>query len=122
MAGAKKILITEDEKSLANALKLKLTNMGYEVFNAPNGEEAIKIIEKEKIDLMLLDLIMPVMDGFTTLEVMKKKGLKPKVAVLSNLSQDSDEKKVKALGASEFFIKSNVPIADIVAYIQKELG
>jgi CheY-like chemotaxis protein len=122
MATGKKILITEDEKALANALKLKLTNSGYSVFLAANGSEAIEIIEKENIDLLLLDLIMPVMDGFTILETLKEKNIKIKTFVLSNLGQPKDEEKVKSLGASEFFIKSDVSISKIVEHIKEEIG
>jgi two-component system alkaline phosphatase synthesis response regulator PhoP len=122
MATGKKILITEDEKALANALKLKLTNSGYSVFLAANGSEAIEIIEKENIDLLLLDLIMPVMDGFAILETLKEKNIKIKTFVLSNLGQPKDEEKVKSLGASEFFIKSDVSISKIVEHIKEEIG
>ena len=110
----KKILIIEDEKSLARALELKLTHAGFKTKVVLNGEDAMQIIGKESFALILLDLIMPKMDGFTLLAMLKVKKIKTPVLVLSNLSQDEDEKRAKEFGAKEFFIKSNTPIATIV--------
>ena len=69
----KKILIIEDEKTLARALELKLTHSGFEVVTVFNGADGIAIIQKESFALILLDLIMPKMDGFVVLETLKKK-------------------------------------------------
>jgi two-component system alkaline phosphatase synthesis response regulator PhoP len=118
----KKILIADDEKPIAKALELKLNHVGFLAQSVGNGEEALALLSKEKFDLLLLDLVMPKMDGFTVLEEIKKKQLAVPVIVLSNLSQAEDEAKSRALGASGFFIKSNTPIADIVAQVQKFLG
>lgn len=118
---SKKILIVEDEKPMARALELKLTHSGFEVKSAPNGEEALKILEQETFDLILLDLVMPKMDGFKVLEELSARGIKSKVIVTSNLSQQEDIKRAKALGAQDYFIKSNTPIANIVEYVNKAL-
>lgn len=114
MTTTKKILIIEDEKPMARALELKLTHAGFEAKVVFNGEEGVELIQKESYALIILDLIMPKMDGFKVLEMLKEKKIKTPVIVLSNLSQEDDEKRVKALGAKEFFIKSNTPIATIV--------
>ncbi len=110
----KKILIIEDEKTLARALELKLTSSGFGVVTVLNGEEGITLLKKESFDLILLDLIMPKMDGFAVLEILKTKKIKTPVLVLSNLSQQNDVKRTKEFGVKEFFIKSNTPIAVIV--------
>ena len=117
----KRILIVEDEKPMAHALELKLTHAGFEAQSVGNGEEGLALLEKEKFDLVLLDLVMPKLDGFGVLEEIKKKGIKTPVMVQTNLAQEEDEKRVKALGAKEFFIKSNTPIADIILRVQKFL-
>lgn len=114
-----KILIAEDEKPLARALEMKLTRSGYEVTLAFNGDEALKALEKGKFALLLLDLMMPKVDGFGVLEQMRKKGNKTPAIVLTNLSQKEDEKRAKDLGAKDFFVKSNTPIADIVKMVEK---
>jgi len=111
---SKKILIIEDEKSLARALELKLTHAGFKTKVVFNGEDGIEILNKESFSLILLDLIMPKMDGFTLLAMLKVKKIKTPVIVLSNLSQEEDEKRAKEFGAKEFFIKSNTPISTIV--------
>lgn len=117
-ASPKKILIVEDEKPMARALELKLTHEGFEAHQAGNGEEALDMLGKEKYDLVLSDLIMPKMDGFAFLEAVKKKGMKAPVIILSNLSQEEDEKRAKELGAKGFYIKSDTPIATIVEHVR----
>lgn len=114
---SKKILIIEDEKPLARALELKLTHAGFQTKVVFNGEDGIEIINKESFSLILLDLVMPKMDGFTVLAILKVKKIKTPVIVLSNLSQEEDEKRAKEFGAKEFFIKSNTPIATVVLRI-----
>lgn len=111
---SKKILIIEDEKTLARALELTLTHAGFTTKLAFNGIDGIKLLDEEPYDLILLDLIMPKMDGFTVLTVLKAKKIHTPVLVLSNLSQQNDIKHAEKFGAKEFFIKSNTPIATIV--------
>ncbi|HNX10950.1 MAG TPA: response regulator [bacterium] len=115
----KKILIAEDEASIARALELKLTKLGYEVALANNGEVALRLLKQQSFNLLLLDLIMPVLDGFGVLEAMKAEKIKVPVLVCSNLGQDEDIKKAKALGASDYIVKSDTPISQIVQRIEK---
>lgn len=72
----KKILIIEDEKTLAHVLELKLTSASFKTVWAKNGEEGILLFEKETFDLILLDLIMPKIDGFEVLKTLKEKKIK----------------------------------------------
>ncbi|MDA3802538.1 MAG: response regulator [Patescibacteria group bacterium] len=115
----KKVLIAEDDKPIARALELKLKNSGFEVQVTENGQEAMDKAENENFDIILLDLMMPVKDGFTFLEERKEKGIKTPVIILSNLSQDGDMKKAKELGAADYFVKSNTPLLNIVENIKK---
>ncbi len=121
LAGSKRILIVEDEEALANALKLKLTSEKFNVGWAPNGAIALEMLDKESFDLILSDLILPVMDGFAMMQKLKEKGNKVPIIVLSNLGQAEDIDHAKSLGAIEFLIKSNVPLARIPDYINKIL-
>ena len=114
MKTTKRILIIEDERAMARALQLKLQHAGFEAETAENGEEGLSLLEKSAYNLVLLDLVMPKMDGFAVLEAMKANGVNVPVIILSNLSQAEDEKRARDLGAKDFFIKSNTPIADIV--------
>lgn len=118
----KKILIIEDERPMAHALELKLAHAGFEVRTVFNGEDAIALLKTEIFMLILLDLVMPKMDGFEVLENLKENKIETQVIVLSNLSQVEDEKRAKALGAKEFFIKSNTPIALIVERVAQLLA
>jgi len=116
-----KILIIEDEKTLSRALELKLTHAGFVTESAFNGEDGVKLIAKGPCSLILLDLIMPKMDGFGVLAVIKEKQIKTPVLVLTNLSQQNDIKRAKEFGVKEFFIKSNTPIATIVDRVKEIL-
>ncbi len=119
MGDNKKILIVEDEKPLAHALQLKLSHEGFEVAVASNGQECIDLVGSQHFDVVLLDLIMPVLDGFQVLEQLKQTGTMPAIFVLSNLSQHEDEERVLALGARKFFIKSDTPLTTIVEEVKK---
>ena len=121
LAGSKRILIVEDEEALANALKLKLTSEKFNVAWAPNGAIALEMLEKQSFDLILTDLILPVMDGFAMMQKLQEKGNKIPIIVLSNLGQAEGIDHAKSLGAIEFLIKSNVPLARIPDYINKIL-
>lgn len=117
----KKILIIEDEKTLARALELKLTRLGFEVKVVFNGEDGMVLLQKELFELILLDLIMPKMDGFTLLAHLKEKKIKTPVVILTNLSQENDIRRTKEFGVREFFIKSNTSIAVIAERVIKLL-
>lgn len=115
----KKVLVVEDERPLSHALVLKLTNEGFAVTPALNGQECLQLLEKNNYDIILLDLMMPIVDGFQVLAFLQKKGVMPYVIVLSNLSQPEDEARVKGLGAKKYFIKSDTPLSAIVEEVKK---
>lgn len=121
MKTPKKILIIEDEKTLARALELKLSHAGFAVTAVFNGEDGVALLLKESFSLILLDLLMPKMDGFGVLTILKEKNIRTPVMVLSNLSQEDDLKRTQELGAKDFFIKSNTPISIILERVNKLL-
>src|SRR6185369_2365140 len=110
----KKVLIVEDEKPMAHALELKLTKVGYLPVVCHDGESALKILQQEKFDLILLDLMMPKLDGFGVMEQLKSQNSKISIIVTSNLGQEEDSRRAKELGALEYIIKSDTPIGEIV--------
>lgn len=114
----KRLLIVEDEKPLAHALELKFSHEGYETKLVEDGEKALEVVKEFKPSGILLDLIMPRMDGFQFLEELKKQGISVPVLVLSNLGQEEDIERAKALGAKGYFVKSNTPIMDIVKHVK----
>lgn len=117
----KKILILEDEKPLAHALELKLTHEGFEVTTSDNGEAGISLLEKEKFDLVITDLILPGVDGFGVLETIQTKKLHVPVIVMTNLNQEEDKKRAHDLGAIDFFVKSNSTLSEIVEGVKKKI-
>lgn len=121
MSSPQKILIIEDEKALAQALRLKLIHEGFEVVNISDGEGLLSILEKDNFSLIVCDLVMPRMDGFKVLQILKEKQIKIPVIILTNLSQKEDEKRARELGATDFFIKSKTPIGEVIEHIKKSL-
>lgn len=117
----KHILIVEDERPLAHALELKFHHEGFETHICLDGEEALKEATEGKYNVILLDLIMPRMDGFTFLQEMKNRGVKTPTVVLSNLGQDEDKARAQSLGAVGYFVKSNTPIMEIIKQVQSLL-
>ena len=114
-----KILVAEDDKFLANAYRVKLSKAGYEIKIASDGQEAIDSLETFTPDVILLDLIMPVKDGFAVLEELKRndKWKNIPVIVASNLGQKEDIAKSMALGAADYIVKSQIPINDVLVKI-----
>jgi two-component system KDP operon response regulator KdpE len=98
----KKILVVDDEQPLLRVLSIKLKICGFDVVTAINGQQALELLESARPDLMLLDVIMPVMDGFQVLEKLRTYSAMPAIAFSARL-----ESKAKALtlGANEFMAK-----------------
>jgi DNA-binding response OmpR family regulator len=92
----KHVLIVEDERPLAHALELKLQHEGFTTVVANNGKDGLEQIEKGTFDVVLLDIMMPVMDGFQVLKQLQGRPKPPTVFVLSNLSQHEDADRVLA--------------------------
>lgn len=119
---AKKILIAEDDEAIASALMLKLKIKGYDVTQADNGASALEEIKSNKYDMVLLDIVMPEMDGFEVLAGLKGTEIKAPIIVTSNLSQEEDIQKAKDLGATDYLVKANSTLVDIINYVEKHLG
>lgn len=115
------ILAAEDDQFYAHIYKVKLAKEGFDVVVVSNGEWAIKAAQKRTPDLILLDLVMPTMDGFETLEALKSDpSLKDvNIIVLSNLGQEEDIEKAKSLGAIDYFVKANISIHEVIDRIKR---
>ena len=118
-----KILLAEDDKFISRAYKDGLERAGFDLVLASDGEEAVAKIKSEKPDLVLLDIIMPLKNGFEVLEEIKKDPAVKDipVIVLSNLGQDSDITKGHSLGAVDYLVKANFTMAEVVEKIKKYL-
>lgn len=118
------ILVVEDEVSLLGALAEKLGHEGFFVLKARNGQEGLEVALKEHPDLILLDIIMPVMDGTTMFKELRKNswGKKAKVVLLTNL--DDSEKMAESilLGAYGYLVKSNWKLKDVIVKVRDVLA
>lgn len=117
----KHILVAEDEVLLLGMMRSILCKHGVRVSTARNGQEAIDIINKDPPDILLLDLLMPQVDGYAVLEHRKKKKLKFPVVVCSNLSDKTNIVKCDALNVNEYLIKSDMDDDQIWAIVEKYL-
>jgi len=119
----KKILIVEDELSLRNALRDKLTREEFAVLEAKNGEEGLEVALREHPDLILLDIIMPVMDGITVLKKLREDewGKDAKVVLLTNLSDNEKIAEAIMHGTYDYLVKSDWKIKDVVAKVRERL-
>lgn len=117
----KKVLIVEDERPLVRALELKLKSAGYESKGVFDGDQALEELKNEKYDLILLDLVMPNTDGFGVLQQLQEKKNHIPILVTSNLGQEEDFNRAKKLGATDYFIKSNITLAELVNKIETHL-
>lgn len=118
-----KILIIEDDKFLRELIVRKLNKEDFEVSEAVDGEEGIKKIIEEKPDLILLDLILPGIDGFEVLARMKKESALSSIPViiLSNLGQKDDVEKGLKMGAIDYLIKAHFTPGEIIEKIKVAL-
>ncbi len=121
---AAKILVVEDDKFLRELITQKLVREGYEVREAVDGEDGVKKVEEEKPDIILLDLILPGIDGFEVLAKIKEKPDREDVPVviLSNLGQRDDVERGLKLGAVDFLIKAHFTPGEIIEKVEKILG
>lgn len=118
-----KILIIEDDEFLQSLEVDKLKKETYDVIVASSGDEALKRIKEDGIDLVLLDLILPNFDGFEILKQIRsnEKTKKVPVLVFSNLSEEKDIKKSRELEATDFMVKSNFTIEELAQKIKSIL-
>ena len=121
---AKKILLIEDEEIMINLLQKKLTQEGYQILVAKNGEEGLKTMRETKPDLILLDIIMPKKGGFEVMEAMQKDNeLKEiPIIIISNSGQPVELDRAKDLGAKDWLIKTEFDPREVLDKVIKQIG
>lgn len=120
----KLILLVEDEVSLRQILAEKLTIEKYSVIEASNGKEALELSLERHPDLILLDIVMPVMDGLSMLQELRKDewGADVPVILLTNLNDSTKEFESMEMGAFGYLVKADWKIDDVIAKITETLG
>jgi len=119
MNDKKTILLVEDDVFVSDIYQTKISSEGYEVILAENGLEAIKKLEKSIPDLILLDIIMPYMDGMETLRKIKseEKWKKIPIILLTNLSDKEKIEEALGVGADDFLIKSHFTPSEVISKV-----
>ena len=113
------ILVCDDEKDIVSALKIYLTADGYEVFCAYNGKEALEVLEKEEIHLVLMDIMMPQMDGITAMTRIRETSNVP-VILLTAKGEDTDKVLGLTVGADDYVTKPFNPV-ELQARVKSQL-
>lgn len=124
MENKKRILLVEDDDFLAKMYKQKFKLEGFDVLYASNGEDGLTMVRNEHPDLVLLDVIMPKMNGWQFLEKMRNElaDYSPPVILLTNLGQNSDVKKGMSLGVVDYLIKAHFTPSEVVNKIKEVLN
>ena len=119
----KAVLIVEDDSFLQGLVSRKLNSEGHNVFIAGSSTDVTRVLQHQKVDLILLDLLLPRVDGFEILKQLRENEdtAKTPVIVFSNLSEEKDIKKAQDLGISAFMIKSNFTLDELSEKITEVL-
>jgi len=118
-----KIVIVEDDPMISEIYQKKFTDAGFEVSAVTTGEQVLTLVKKEKVNAILLDLIMPKMDGFEVIKRLRSGAYDPdiKIIVTSNLSSREDQEKARNLGANGFIAKADYTPGNLVAEVNRLL-
>jgi two-component system phosphate regulon response regulator PhoB len=120
----KRILLVEDDQALGQVYLTRLEEEGFDVRRVDNGEDALAAALSFKPDLVILDVMMPKVNGFDVLDILRNtpETANLKVVMLTALSQESDKERATQLGADDYLVKSQVVIADVVERVKHHLG
>jgi len=105
MAEGKKILVVDDEPQLALAVKIRLQSVGYQVVTAGDGRQALELVERERPDLIILDVLMPVMDGYSCLRELNTKYGRGTIPILILTARDRMKDLFELEGIEDYVIK-----------------
>jgi len=118
----KKILIVEDDPPLLSSLKEKFESEGFDIFVAKDGQEGLAIVKKIKPDLVLIDILLPKMDGITMAQEITKLNLGTLMIFLTNLNDSEHISKAISINVADYLVKSDWNINDIVKRVKEKLG
>ena len=120
----KKILLVEDDETLASVYRARLEMEGFEVEEVHDGEKALSVAINFRPDLILLDVMMPKINGFDVLDILKNtpETMNIRIIMLTALSQEADRDRAEKLGVDDYLVKSQVVIADVIERVKHHLG
>lgn len=119
-----KILVVEDDRALRTILADRLRTENYEVFEAADGEEGLEMAKNQKPDLVMLDIIMPKVDGMEMLRQLRQDpwGKEANVMMLTNLSTEDQKNTANELGAQDYLVKADLDIEGIVSNVKNRIA
>ncbi len=119
----KKVLIVEDDKDFLWILKQSFSNQLFSVLFTEDGEEGLVMAEKEKPNLIVVDILMPKMNGIEMVQKLKERGIMPKIIFLTNLKDENHISQVMEItGGADYIVKADVPISTIIERVKSKLG
>ena len=120
----KKVLLVEDDTSLSSVYRARLELEGFDVREVHDGEDALTATLEYKPDIILLDAMMPKINGFDVLDILRNTSetTNVRVIMLTALSQAKDKERAESLGVDEYMVKSQVVISDVVSRVKHHLG
>ena len=118
-----RIVVADDDRMFRKVAETTLRRLGYDVATASDGEEALQLIRSERPDMIILDLIMPKLQGFDVLTILKQDALTSAipVIVLSSLTQEQDKQEALDLGAVAYFNKTTFSMSELVKQVENTL-
>lgn len=118
-----RIVVADDDRMFRKVAETTLRRLGYDVATASDGEEALQLIRSERPDMIVLDLIMPKLQGFDVLTILKQDALTSAipVIVLSSLTQEQDKQEALDLGAVAYFNKTTFSMSELVKQVENTL-
>ncbi len=121
--GGKKILVVEDDQMISSMYKTKLETEGFKVIVGATGTEGLELAKSQKPDVILLDIILPQLDGFSVLKELRAASgtSKTPIIMLTNLGTDADKAKGEKLGATDYLVKANLTPAQISEKLKQYL-
>ena len=113
------VLVCDDDREIVEAIEIYLSQEGYKVLKAYDGEEALKVLDREKVDLLIIDVMMPKLDGIrATLKIREKKNMP--IIILSAKSEDADKILGLNVGADDYMTKPFNPL-ELTARVKSQL-
>jgi two-component system, response regulator len=124
MSSSFKVVVVEDDHDLQYLYRLKLEREGYEVAVASNGLEGLELVERFQPDIVLLDLMMPIMSGSEMLALMRAEqwGSEPRVVILTNISKTEAPQALRFLNVDRYVVKAHHTPAQVIQIVNEILG
>ncbi len=117
----KKVLYVDDSEETLEVVQIILAKSGYQILTASSGKQAVEVCSKEQPDLVLMDINMPDLDGFTSIQHLRSRGYNNPVVMLTASENEEDRAKAKAIGCADYILKT-LDMRDIESVIDRYIA